>query len=119
MKTLIFLLLTLLSSFGFACADVVCDELDKIAVQNAAVLASGTSGRKVIGKGRLQFYSAPAKKCEINGLFVIPGDELDASVEYGDFVAVTYLTKDGKLVDGWVERNRLIETGVGVGPNEF
>jgi hypothetical protein len=66
--------------------------------------------RRVAGQGRLQFYSAPSQACAIKGLFVVPGDTLDAHLTLEDFVFVTYTNpKTGKKADGWIDGKRLHE----------
>jgi hypothetical protein len=73
----------------------------------------------VIGSGRLQFYSAPSLHCPINGVFVIPRDELIAYAETGDgWSSVMYMNpKTGDSVSGWVRSARLKLTGT-VGPKQ-
>lgn len=62
---------------------------------------------RVIGNGRLQFYSSPNLSCKMPGVFIIPGDSVTAYTEYGDFVSVMYVTRSGDTVEGWVLVNRL------------
>lgn len=118
MKFLVFFLLAALPSLAFACVDDVCKELERAVAHDVSHVSSKKSGRIVVGQGRLQFYSAPSESCEVKGVFVVPGDELDVSVEYGEFAAVLYFTKKGEIVDGWVRKDRLSETGRGIGPTE-
>lgn len=100
---------------GFA--DEYCENVSEQAKLKPIVIPSYQSGRVVIGSGRLQFYSAPDAKCKIKGVFVVPGDSLDASAEYGNYASVIYYDKSDKSVFGWVEKNRLKENGVGMGPD--
>ena len=72
---------------------------------------------KVGGKGRLQFYSAPNEKCIEKDVFVVPGNELYAYVEYGEYYSVMYVSDDGNQVDGWVKKDRLVETKYGIAPD--
>jgi len=71
----------------------------------------------VIGKGRLQFYSAPNPACAMSGVFVIPKDQLIAYAQSDDgWASVMYSNpKTGDTVMGWVKASRLKETGT-VGP---
>jgi hypothetical protein len=71
----------------------------------------------VIGKGRLQFYSAPNERCAMAGVFVIPRDELIAYARTDDgWSSVMYTNpRTGNDVSGWVRSARLRETGT-VGP---
>ncbi len=73
----------------------------------------------VTGAGRLQFYSAPDARCPMNGVFVIPEDEVIAYAQTDDgWSSVTYSNpKTGNNVSGWVRSARLKETGT-VGPKQ-
>lgn len=98
-------------------ANEFCQNLDKNASAKGVRFDNTDNVYKVNGKGRLQFYSAPDVQCLDKGTFVIPGDSLYAYVEYQGFYSVMYLTKDGDQVTGWVEKNRLQETGKGIAPD--
>lgn len=71
----------------------------------------------VTGTGRLQFHSSPNARCRIEGVFVVPNDELIAYAQTNDgWSSVTYTNpRTGKNVSGWVRSARLKETGT-VGP---
>jgi hypothetical protein len=73
----------------------------------------------VTGAGRLQFYSAPDEHCAINGVFVIPKDELVAYAETNDgWSSVMYVNpRNGNVVSGWVRSTRLKQTGT-MGPRQ-
>jgi hypothetical protein len=72
-------------------------------------------GKAVIGKGSLQFYSAPSLSCRMNGVFVIPGDSLVAYAETEDgWTSVAYF--GGSNPSGWVRSGRLKTTGT-MGPS--
>src|SRR5262249_10708414 len=73
----------------------------------------------VIGAGRLQFYSAPSTACPMQGVFVIPKDELIAYAQSNDgFTSVMYSNpRTGTTVSGWVKSARLKENGT-VGPRQ-
>jgi hypothetical protein len=73
----------------------------------------------VIGTGRLQFYSAPNLRCTMNGVFVIPKDELIVYAQSSSgWSSVMYPNpKTGNSVSGWVKSSRLKETG-SVGPKD-
>jgi hypothetical protein len=73
----------------------------------------------VTGAGRLQFYSAPDLACAMNGIYVIPKDELIAYAETRDgWSSVMYTNpRTGNAVSGWVRSARLKETGT-VGPKQ-
>lgn len=62
----------------------------------------------VVGKGRVQFYSAPDRQCAMKGVFVIPGDRVSAYTSYNGFASVQYVNlKNGNIVLGWVDENRI------------
>lgn len=72
---------------------------------------------RVGGSGRLQFYSAPDVRCVEKDVFVVPGNELYAYVEYGKYYSVMYVANDGNQANGWVEKERLIESHTGIAPD--
>lgn len=98
-------------------ANDFCADLDKLASAKGVILNNNDNVFKVSGVGRLQFYSAPNKKCALKGVFVIPGDRLYAYVEYKSFYSVMYLSRDGDQITGWVEKGRLTETHEGISPD--
>lgn len=60
------------------------------------------------GEGRLQFHSAPDERCEIAGIFVVPGDRLEASRVHGRYTLVFYQhPKVARVAAGWVDSARL------------
>ena len=83
-----------------------------------APMLSPPMANVVTGAGRLQFYSAPNLACAMNGIFVIPKDELIAYAQTVDgWASVTYTPRTGDAVSGWVRSARLKETGT-VGPKQ-
>jgi len=114
MKEVVIILILLLPGTASA-AD--CDVLDEKAVQFGTHIPSHMSGRVVIGKGRLQFYSAPNLSCKKSGSFILPGESVDAYLEYKGFTSVLYMnSKTGTEAEGWVLSSKLKETGYGIGP---
>lgn len=110
--------LVLLQSFGataLAAPPIVCTE-PKSGTKDASMLSPPLS-MVVTGTGRLQFYSAPNSNCAMNGVFVIPKDELIAySRTNTGWLSVMYVNpRTGNDVQGWVRSSRLKETGT-VGP---
>ncbi|WP_424630668.1 hypothetical protein [Bradyrhizobium sp. SYSU BS000235] len=80
---------------------------------NSVPMFSPPLGEVVIGKGRLQFYSAPNADCAMSGVFVIPNDHL---IAYGQsdsgWSSVMYSNpRTGDIVTGWVKSSRLKVTG--------
>jgi hypothetical protein len=73
----------------------------------------------VTGAGRLQFYSAPNLGCLMEGVFVIPKDELVAYAQTSDgWSQVMYINpRTGNDVSGWVRSSRLKVTGT-MGPKQ-
>jgi len=119
MKELFVALATISFSLPAAGTQVDCAAIDKAAGISGVLIEGYESGRDVIGKGRVQFYSAPDHRCKMKGVFVIPGDTVNAYVEYGDFTSVMYIssTTDSEAV-GWVESSRLKENGYGIAPRQ-
>ena len=92
-----------------------CDRILKQAEKEQAFF-SPVEGYKVIGKGRLYFYSAPDKNCRTKDVFVIPNDDLIAYTEYKGWYSVMYVNpKTGDDYAGWVEPERLKSIGT-MGP---
>lgn len=71
----------------------------------------------VTGSGRLQFHSAPDSACPMNGVFIIPKDEVIAYAQTRDgWSSVMYLNpRTGNDVSGWVRSARLKTIGT-MGP---
>lgn len=96
-----------------------CEQLDATASKNGSQIFGGASGRTVVGKGRLQFYSAPDLSCKMSGVFIVEADSVDAYTDYGKFTSVTYRnSKYQKTVSGWVESDRLKLNGLGTAPRQ-
>lgn len=73
----------------------------------------------VIGAGRLPFYAAPDSRCRMDGVFVVPKDELVVYARTSDgWSSVMYLNpRTGADVSGWVRSDRLKMRGT-VGPRQ-
>jgi len=73
----------------------------------------------VVGRGRLQFYSAPSRQCALQGVFIIPKDQVVTYAETEDgWSSVMYFNpRSGDDVSGWVRSERLKITGT-VGPKQ-
>ncbi|PQV51890.1 hypothetical protein [Paraburkholderia sp. BL21I4N1] len=96
-----------------------CQQLDATASKNGNQIPGNGSGRTVVGKGRLQFYSAPDLSCKMSGVFIVEADSVDAYADYGKFTSVTYLNPKSKnVVNGWVETDRLKPNGLGIAPRQ-
>jgi hypothetical protein len=66
------------------------------------------SSRRVLGRARLYFHSAPDSSCRLREVFVIHGDTLQAHNEYGTFTEVVYVNpRTGRSTSGWVDTGRL------------
>ncbi|TDN69504.1 hypothetical protein [Paraburkholderia sp. BL10I2N1] len=112
------LLLLCLIFFGNV-AHANCKEFNNYSIKNGVYIPGDDSERQVIGKGRLQFYSAPDKKCKIAGVFILPGERVDAYTEYNNFTSVVYINVNTDAnVTGWVQSDRLKPTGLGIAPHQ-
>ncbi|EOZ4985389.1 hypothetical protein I4905_14250 [Proteus mirabilis] len=96
----------------------LCQKFNYISDKEKILIDSSQSGYKVIGKDKAYFYSAPNFNCKINKLFLIEGDLANAYFDYSDFTFIMYLDKKGKIIEGWIESNRLTPTGTGIGPSD-
>ena len=85
----------------------------------AAPLFSPPLASVVTGTRRVKFYSAPNLHCPINGVFVVPKDELVTYAQTRDgWSSVMYANPaTGNNVSGWVRSARLKQTGT-VGPKQ-
>jgi hypothetical protein len=108
----------LLGRFDFpALAEANCKE-PKTGTNNVPIF-SPPLANVVTGTGRLQFYSAPNFGCPMDGVFVIPKDELVAYAQTDDgWSSVMYINpRTGNDVSGWVRSERLKVTGT-MGPKQ-
>ncbi|WP_374581022.1 hypothetical protein [Pseudoduganella sp.] len=88
-----------------------CGELLLRAREQQVAVADWQAGRRVAGKERVHFHSAPERDCRLRGTFVVKGDVLQALHEYGIFTEVQYVhPRTGRVTLGWVESGRLEET---------
>jgi len=108
----------LLGRFGLpALAETSCKE-PKTGT-NKVPIFSPPLANVVTGTGRLQFYSAPNFSCLMDGVFVIPKDELVAYAQSDDgWSQVMYINpRTGNDVSSWVRSERLKVTGA-MGPKQ-
>lgn len=100
-----------------ALSAVDCEKLNASTSQEGDFITGDTAGRVVVGHGRLQFYSAPDYSCKMQGVFILPSEQVDAYSNYNGFTRVIYLgAKKGEPTIGWVRKNRLRANGVGIAP---
>lgn len=63
------------------------------------------------------FHSAPRPDCRMQGVFILPGENVDAYLEYSGYKYVMYINlKTGNTTMGWVKSSRLRANGYGVAP---
>jgi len=111
--------LTTLSASLPGVAVVNCRQADAAADLSGVRIPGHASGRQAIGSGRLQFYSAPAAACKMPGIFILPGETVQAYIEYAGYTSVMYLNaKTGSEAIGWVESLRLRANGQGIAPRQ-
>lgn len=117
LKLMLSALIVAISNISEANAD--CASLNKAATNAGVYIPGDDAGRTVIGKGRLQFYSAPDLSCSIKGTFILRGESVDAYTEYGRFTSVVYLGSKSKFpIIGWVESRRLKVNDRGIAPHQ-
>ena len=62
---------------------------------------------KVVGPGRLYFYSAPFPECK-TAIFIIPNDYGYTQSLHDGWASITYFSQPaGDVISGWVEAKRL------------
>lgn len=108
MRKFVLAVLTVLSlSASLVSAQGACNNISK-QVESEQVFLNPPASHKVIGEGRLYFYTVPNESCRSKYVFVIPGDELTAYTEFKGWYSVMYINpKTGKNYDGWVRSERL------------
>jgi hypothetical protein len=112
-------LILLFSGVSRADSPSVCKELSDKAYKEGSISLGADAGRIVIGKGRLQFYSAPSYSCKMLGIFMLKNENVVAYATFGHFTSVAYLNGKGSgPVTGWVESNRLKPNGLGIAPRQ-
>ena len=62
---------------------------------------------KVIGGGKVGFYSSPNAKCKVKGVFVVKGNYLTVFKTYKDWVNVMYVAKNGEDFIGWLPESKV------------
>jgi len=89
-------------------ADADCIQLALVALEKGQVVQAGNSGRQVVGSGRLQFHAAPDAACRMQGVFILPGEPVEADREMSGYTAVWYRNpRTGADATGWVRSDRL------------
>jgi hypothetical protein len=64
--------------------------------------------RHVKGKGRLQFYTAPAASCAMPGIFILVTETVTAYADHAGYTRVRYVNpRTAREVIGWVEAQRV------------
>lgn len=115
MKYLFFVVITLFSIT--VQANDFCQNVNNKIGNEKVYFPSPLETYRIIGKGRLYFYSAPDKKCKIsNNLFIIPNDIVIPYFEYNNYYYVGYMNNID--ISGWVYKNRLQPTGEYIGPTD-
>jgi hypothetical protein len=100
-----------------AAGAVNCIDVAAAANRFGARVPGETAGRLVIGSGRLQFYAAPDIGCEMQGVAIQSGEQVDALIESNGFTAVKYRrAATGGEAIGWVPAHRLKPNGRGSVP---
>ncbi len=106
MKNLIFLILLIFNtSYVHASGNCIGEPPDRKELYPTKILS-------VVGSSRLQFYSSPNLNCSMNGVFVIPGDQVTGIFTYSssgiNWYFIRYISsKTGNSTDGWVNSNQL------------
>ena len=96
-----------------------CQARDTEASKRSTYTPAKRQDTTPIGKARLQFYSAPDRKCIIAGVFVIPGDRQTAYGEHVGYASVMYKNlKTGNDASGWIESAHLKSNATGISPRQ-
>lgn len=109
--------MTVYAEICLASASADCETLNSTVSNTGDYIAGEEAGRTVIGRGRIQFYSAPEYSCKMKGIFILPNESVEAYTSYRGFTSVAYLnSRQSKPVLGWVRSNRLTPNGLGIAP---
>lgn len=112
MRQILFLTWLLAAPMALAAPD--CGQLLLAARAEQVAVPAWQAARRVTGKDRLHFHSAPERNCRLKDVFVVPGDQVQALQEYGIYTEVQYVhPRSGRVAVGWVESGRLDESLVG------
>jgi photosynthetic reaction center cytochrome c subunit len=91
-----------------------CIDIAAAGVKSGKRVPAGSTSRQVIGNSRLSFYAAPDYGCEMLGVYILPGDTVEAQLEQSGFTWVKYRrAATGGEASGWVRSDRLAATGGG------
>jgi hypothetical protein len=102
---------------GADATTTMCNTVERQSEKSGDLIAGEKSGFKVIGRGRLQFYSAPDERCKTPGTFILPGEKVDAHSAFAGYTSVDYFNiKTRSSASGWVKSDRLAPTGLGIAP---
>ena len=110
MLRVIFLLVFLLATSASFADESVCSKLAEVTTapeNNYRPALEAT----VIGKGRLNFYTAPSALCPMKNVFVINGNVLTVYKSHNGWANVMFIAKSGEDFMGWVSENRIKITG--------
>ncbi|MDH4391017.1 MAG: photosynthetic reaction center cytochrome PufC [Aquabacterium sp.] len=89
-------------------ADADCMQLSLAALEKGTPVPPGNAGLRVVGSGRLQFHAAPDASCRMQGVFILPGEPVEADRALAGYTAVWYRNpRTGGEATGWVRSNRL------------
>jgi hypothetical protein len=89
-----------------------CIDIAAVGARSGKRVPGGLASREVIGSSRLAFYAAPDYGCEMQGVYILPGDVVEALVEHSGFTWVKYRRlATGGEASGWVRSDRLIAKG--------
>lgn len=100
MKNIIYLLLFLsFPSFSYNVCSQQIEYADKI-IQSSGMIKEVSSSKM------LHFYIAPINSCARSD-FIIKGDRVISYKTYNNFDYITYVTKGGETVTGWIKNSDL------------
>jgi hypothetical protein len=104
-----FLIIPMLAAVRAEAGPDCGQQLVEARAQQVAV-AEWQAARRVTGKARLHFHSAPEPACKLRDAFVIGGDRVQALNEYATYTEVQYVhPRTGRVTQGWVDSGRLEE----------
>lgn len=84
----------------------VCNRLEGEA-EASGISYHPPSEARVIGSGKIGFYSAPNAECKFKGLFVVKGNYLTVYKSYNGWINVMYVAKSGEDFIGWLPESKV------------
>ena len=88
-------------------ASDICTTVGRKSEFAQTFIPSTQNAFEVISHGRLHFYGAPDKSCQIKNQFLVPGDIVTGYTVYNGYASVSYSKNGSWPVEGWLDLSQL------------